>query len=151
MKKNIAFTFIFFALLKWDERLLFQLPFELPFEILVQLLLELEASLLNPRPHLIPTNLKIAQPIADKICFLRLCLLKSSLSSYGAADSNFSPYWWVVISVKRSCYLFTAEGAAQLLPLSAWSVLSKLRCVRQKKFELLFSLKQRYTVLTSPL
>ena len=30
MKKNVAFTLISFAVLKWDECLSFQLPFELP-------------------------------------------------------------------------------------------------------------------------
>ena len=47
MKKNVAFTLISFAELKWDEYLSVQLPFELPFQISVQLLLELEAKLLD--------------------------------------------------------------------------------------------------------
>ena len=42
MKNNIAFTLIYFALLKWV-----QLPFELPVQITIQLLLELEANLLD--------------------------------------------------------------------------------------------------------
>ena len=46
MKKNVAFTLISFAVLKWNECLSVQLPFELPFQILVQLLLELEPNLL---------------------------------------------------------------------------------------------------------
>ena len=41
MYKNVAFTIISFAVLKWDESV--QLPFELP----IQLLLELEANLLD--------------------------------------------------------------------------------------------------------
>ena len=47
MKKNVAFTLISFAVLKWDEYLSVQVPFELPFQISVQLLLELEANLLD--------------------------------------------------------------------------------------------------------
>ena len=43
MKKNEDFTLISFAVLKWDECLLVQLPFELP----VQFLLELEAIWLD--------------------------------------------------------------------------------------------------------
>ena len=47
MKKNIAFTLIPFAVLKWDECLSVQLPFELPVEVPVQLLLELEGNLVD--------------------------------------------------------------------------------------------------------
>ena len=47
MKKNVAFTLISFAVLKWDECLSVQLPFELPFEIPFQLHLELELNLLD--------------------------------------------------------------------------------------------------------
>ena len=47
MKKNVAFTLISFAVLKWDDCLLVQVPFELPVETLVQLLLELEANWLD--------------------------------------------------------------------------------------------------------
>ena len=43
MKKNVAFTLISFAVLKWYEYLSVQLPFELP----VQFLLELELNLLD--------------------------------------------------------------------------------------------------------
>ena len=43
MKKNVAFTLISFAVLKWDDCLSVQLPFELP----VQLLLELEVNWLD--------------------------------------------------------------------------------------------------------
>ena len=46
MKKNVAFTLISFAVLKWHECLSFQLPFELMVEIPVQLHLELEVNLL---------------------------------------------------------------------------------------------------------
>ena len=44
MKKNVAFTLISFAVMKWDDCLLVQLPFELMVQIL--LLLELEPNLL---------------------------------------------------------------------------------------------------------
>ena len=44
MKKNVAFTLISFAVLKWDVCLSVQLPFELLFEIPFQLFLELAAS-----------------------------------------------------------------------------------------------------------
>ena len=44
MKKNVAFTLISFALLKWDDCLSLQVPFELPLQIQVQLLLEPEAN-----------------------------------------------------------------------------------------------------------
>ena len=47
MKKNVAFTLISFAVLKWDECLSVQLPFELPVQIPVQLLLEQKANLLD--------------------------------------------------------------------------------------------------------
>ena len=47
MKKNVAFTLISFALLKWDECLSVQVQFELPVQIQVQLLLELEANWLD--------------------------------------------------------------------------------------------------------
>jgi hypothetical protein len=46
MKKNVAFTLISFAVLKWYDYLSVQLPFELPVQILVQLLLDLEPNLL---------------------------------------------------------------------------------------------------------
>ena len=46
MKKNVAFTLISFAVLKWHECLSFQLPFELTVELPVQLHLELEVNLL---------------------------------------------------------------------------------------------------------
>ena len=44
MKKNVAFTFISFAVLKWDDCLSGQLPFKLPVQLPVQLLLELELN-----------------------------------------------------------------------------------------------------------
>ena len=47
MKKNVAFTLIFFAVLKWQECLSVQLPFELPVQIPVQLLLALQANLID--------------------------------------------------------------------------------------------------------
>ena len=47
MKKNVAFTLISFAVLKWDKCLSVQLPFELSVQIPVQLLIELEANLLD--------------------------------------------------------------------------------------------------------
>jgi hypothetical protein len=46
MKKNVAFTLISFAVLKWDDCLLIQLLFELMVKIPVQLLLELGMNLL---------------------------------------------------------------------------------------------------------
>ena len=47
MTKNIAFTLISFAVLKWDDHLSFQLPFELLVQIPVQMLTELEANWLD--------------------------------------------------------------------------------------------------------
>ena len=51
MKKNVVFTLISFAVLKWADCLSDQLPFELPVQIPVQLpvqlLLELEANWLD--------------------------------------------------------------------------------------------------------
>jgi hypothetical protein len=47
MEKNVAFTLISFALLKWDECLSVQVQFELPVQIPVQLLLDLEANWLD--------------------------------------------------------------------------------------------------------
>ena len=51
MKKNVGFTLISFAILKWDDCLSVQVPFvlpvQIPVQILVQLLLELEASRLD--------------------------------------------------------------------------------------------------------
>ena len=46
MKKNVGFTLISFAVLKWDDCLSVQMPFELPVKMPVQLLLELEPNLL---------------------------------------------------------------------------------------------------------
>ena len=47
-KKNVAFTLLSFAVLKWDDCLSVQVPFELPVQILVQQLLpELEENLLD--------------------------------------------------------------------------------------------------------
>ena len=43
MKKNVAFTLIFFAVLKWDDEKV-QLPIELLVQIPVQLLLDLEPN-----------------------------------------------------------------------------------------------------------
>ena len=43
MKKNVAFTLISFAVLKWDDCVSVQLPFELPVQVPVQLL-ELEPN-----------------------------------------------------------------------------------------------------------
>ena len=45
IKKNVAFTLIHFAVLKWDDYLSVQLQFELPVKVPVQLLLELESNL----------------------------------------------------------------------------------------------------------
>ena len=48
MKKNVAFTLIAFAVLKWDDCLSVQLPFQLPVQIpVIQLLLELELNWLD--------------------------------------------------------------------------------------------------------
>ena len=47
MKKNVAFTLISFAVLKWDDCLSVQVLFEVPVQLLVQLLLELEANWLD--------------------------------------------------------------------------------------------------------
>ena len=47
MKKNVAFTLISFAVLKWDDCLSVQVPFKLPVQIPVQLLLELKANWLD--------------------------------------------------------------------------------------------------------
>jgi hypothetical protein len=47
MKKNVAFTLIYFAVLKRDECLSVQLQFQLQFEIPFQLHLELELNLLD--------------------------------------------------------------------------------------------------------
>jgi hypothetical protein len=47
MKKNVAFTLISFAVLKWDDYLSVQVPFQLPVQIPVQLLLELEMNWLD--------------------------------------------------------------------------------------------------------
>ena len=47
MKKNVAFTLIFFGVLKSDDCFSVQVPFELPVHIPVQLLLELEENLLD--------------------------------------------------------------------------------------------------------
>ena len=44
IKKDVAFTLISFALLKWHQCLSVQLPFELPVEIPVQLHLELKVN-----------------------------------------------------------------------------------------------------------
>ena len=44
IKKDVAFTLISFALLKWHQCLSVQLPFELPVEIPVQLHLEMEVN-----------------------------------------------------------------------------------------------------------
>ena len=44
MKKNVAFTLISFAALKWNDRLSVQFPFEVPVQIPVQLHLELELN-----------------------------------------------------------------------------------------------------------
>ena len=65
MKKNIVFTLIFFALMKWDDCLSVQLPFELPFQIPVQLFLELEANVdeKTHRIHFVVESLFILDPI----------------------------------------------------------------------------------------
>ena len=47
MKKNVAFTLIYFAVPKWDECLSVQLQFELRINIPVQFRLELEGSWLD--------------------------------------------------------------------------------------------------------
>ena len=47
MKKNVAFTLISFAVLKWDDCLSVQVPFELKVQVPVQLLLELESNWLD--------------------------------------------------------------------------------------------------------
>ena len=47
MKKNVAFSLIYFAVLKKDDCLSAQLPFELPVQIQVQLLLELRTNCLD--------------------------------------------------------------------------------------------------------
>ena len=47
LTKNVAFKLISFAVLKWDECLLIQLPFDFLVQIPVQMFLELEANLLD--------------------------------------------------------------------------------------------------------
>ena len=47
MKKNVAHKCISFAVPKWGECLLVQLPFELRIQVPIQLLLEREANLLD--------------------------------------------------------------------------------------------------------
>jgi hypothetical protein len=49
MKKNVAFTLISSAVLKWDDCLSVQVPFQLPVQIPVQLLLELEVNWLDQK------------------------------------------------------------------------------------------------------
>ena len=44
MQKNVAFTLISFAVLKWDDCLSVQMPFELLVQIPVQFLLELHGD-----------------------------------------------------------------------------------------------------------
>jgi hypothetical protein len=44
MKKNVAYTRISFAVLKWDDCLSVQVSFELQVQTPIQLLLELEAN-----------------------------------------------------------------------------------------------------------
>ena len=46
IKKNVTFTLISLAVLKWDESLSVQLPLELPVQIPVQLLVELDPNLI---------------------------------------------------------------------------------------------------------
>ena len=45
MKKNVAFTLISFAVLKWGESLWVQMPFQVTVQIPVQMLLEVEENL----------------------------------------------------------------------------------------------------------
>jgi len=52
MKKDVAFTLIYFAVLKWDHCLSAQVPFELP----VQLLLELQANWLDQNVNELELN-----------------------------------------------------------------------------------------------
>ena len=47
LKKNVAFTLIFFAVLKGDDCLSVQLSFELLVQISIQLLLELEPNVIE--------------------------------------------------------------------------------------------------------
>ena len=94
MKKNVAFTLISFAVLKWDLCLSVQLPFELPVQIPVQLLLELELNLLfqsdwtcrwnNPMGH--------AQLFFSYFCLLGILFTHSS-------DTFFSVWEHVTIRV----------------------------------------------------
>ena len=65
MKKNVAFTLISLAVLKWDECFSVQLPFELPVQILIQLILELETNLLDQNVNEIEfelSRMKMKQP-----------------------------------------------------------------------------------------
>ena len=64
MKKNVAFTLISFAVLKWDDCLSVQLPFELPVQIPVQLLLELEANWLDQNVN--ELELELSKLYTDK-------------------------------------------------------------------------------------
>ena len=47
------------------------------------------------------------------------------------------PYWGQY-QLNTQLSMHRSWGAAQLLPLSAWSVLSKLRCVRHRKVKVVF-------------
>ena len=64
MKKNAAFTFIFFAVLKWNECLSFQTLLEVPFEISFQMLLELEANWLDRNANELEFELSKGQLIS---------------------------------------------------------------------------------------
>ena len=59
IKKNVAFTLISFAELKWDVCLSVQVPFELVVQILVQLLLELVANWLDQNVNEVEFELEI--------------------------------------------------------------------------------------------
>ena len=72
MKRNVAFTLISFAVLKWDGCLSVQLPIELPVQIPVQLLLEFRwNNLLSVSPQLLRLSSGFTQALITPQALLR--------------------------------------------------------------------------------
>ena len=103
MKKNVPFTLISFAVLKWDDCLSVQVPFELTVQIPVQLRLELELNWLDQnvnelefelsRMYMKQTGVYNFRPLHNAYSLFKQLNVNFLLSSYLCTSFCSRSYW----------------------------------------------------------
>ena len=84
MKRNVAFTLIPFAVLKWDDCLSAQEPFELPVQTPVQLLLELEENWIDQNVNELEFELQGVLALCEfHYCEFHYCGFSKLLLKFG--------------------------------------------------------------------